>query len=80
MCISVVKQYIFTAGAKGGTEKSTAIRFLTTYLWKNGHDPLLLDMDEKNVMIIGVSIMGKAAKNATAARKRKTLGTNPICG
>ena len=39
---------MFTAGAKGGTGKSTAIRFLTTYLWKNGHDPLLLDMDDEN--------------------------------
>ena len=36
---------IFTAGAKGGTGKSTVARFLITYLRENGHDPLLLDMD-----------------------------------
>lgn len=39
---------IFTAGAKGGTGKSTAIRFLITYLREYGLDPLLLDMDDEN--------------------------------
>ena len=36
---------IFTAGAKGGTGKSTVTRFLITYLRERGHEPLLLDMD-----------------------------------
>ena len=36
---------IFTSGAKGGTGKSTVVRFLITYLRERGHDPLLLDMD-----------------------------------
>lgn len=39
---------LFTAGAKGGTGKSTAARFLITYLRKHGFDPLLLDMDDEN--------------------------------
>ena len=39
---------IFTAGAKGGTGKSTAVRFLTTYLRENGINPRLLDMDDEN--------------------------------
>ena len=39
---------IFSAGAKGGTGKSTAVRFLTTYLRENGHKPVLLDMDDEN--------------------------------
>jgi len=39
---------LFTAGAKGGTGKSTAIRFLTTYLREHGFDPLLLDLDDEN--------------------------------
>ena len=39
---------IFTAGAKGGTGKSTAVRFLTTYLRERGFSPLLLDMDDEN--------------------------------
>ena len=39
---------IFTAGAKGGTGKSTAVRFLTTYLREHGHNPVLLDMDDEN--------------------------------
>jgi len=39
---------IFAAGAKGGTGKSTAVRFLTTYLRENGHKPVLLDMDDEN--------------------------------
>jgi len=38
---------IFTAGAKGGTGKSTVARFLITYLRENGYDPLLLDMDNE---------------------------------
>lgn len=39
---------LFTAGAKGGTGKSTAARFLITYLREHGYDPLLLDMDDEN--------------------------------
>jgi len=39
---------IFTAGAKGGTGKSTALRFLITYLREKGFSPLLLDMDDEN--------------------------------
>ena len=39
---------IFTAGAKGGTGKSTIIRFLITYLRERGYEPLLLDMDNEN--------------------------------
>jgi len=37
-----------TAGAKGGTGKSTAARFLITYLRDHGADPLLLDLDDEN--------------------------------
>ena len=39
---------LFTAGAKGGTGKSTAVRFLITYLRDHGADPLLLDLDDEN--------------------------------
>ena len=39
---------LFTAGAKGGTGKSTAARFLVTYLREHGAEPLLLDLDEEN--------------------------------
>jgi len=39
---------LFTAGAKGGTGKSTAARFLITYLREHGLDPLLVDMDDEN--------------------------------
>jgi hypothetical protein len=39
---------LFTAGAKGGTGKSTAVRFLITYLREHGADPLLLDLDDEN--------------------------------
>jgi len=39
---------IFTAGAKGGTGKTTAIRFLTTYLREQGFNPLLFDMDDES--------------------------------
>ena len=39
---------IFTAGAKGGTGKSTAICLLINFLRKHGHKPLLLDMDNEN--------------------------------
>ncbi len=39
---------IFTAGAKGGTGKSTAARFLVTFLREHGADPLLLDLDDEN--------------------------------
>jgi hypothetical protein len=39
---------LFTAGAKGGTGKSTAARFLITYLRERGSDPLLLDLDDEN--------------------------------
>ena len=39
---------LFTSGAKGGTGKSTAARFLVTYLREHGADPLLLDLDDEN--------------------------------
>jgi len=39
---------IFTAGAKGGTGKSTAIRLLITYLREQGFKPLILDMDDES--------------------------------
>ena len=39
---------LFTAGAKGGTGKSTAARFLITYMRKHGADPLLVDLDDEN--------------------------------
>jgi hypothetical protein len=39
---------LFTAGAKGGTGKSTAVRFVITYLREHNVDPLLLDLDEEN--------------------------------
>jgi hypothetical protein len=39
---------LFTAGAKGGTGKSTAVRFLITCLRERGADPLLLDLDDEN--------------------------------
>src|SRR5881397_1877150 len=39
---------LFTAGAKGGTGKSTAARFLITYLRDHGADPLLFDLDDEN--------------------------------
>ena len=39
---------IFTAGAKGGTGKSTAMRFLITYLREHEMNPLLLDLDDES--------------------------------
>jgi MinD-like ATPase involved in chromosome partitioning or flagellar assembly len=39
---------IFTAGAKGGTGKSTAARFLITALRDRQFHPLLLDLDDEN--------------------------------
>ncbi len=39
---------LFTAGAKGGTGKSTAARFLITWLREHGANPLLLDLDDEN--------------------------------
>jgi hypothetical protein len=39
---------IFTAGAKGGTGKSTAARFLITALRDRQLNPLLLDLDDEN--------------------------------
>jgi CobQ/CobB/MinD/ParA nucleotide binding domain len=39
---------LFTVGAKGGTGKSTAARFLITYLRQHGANPLLLDLDDEN--------------------------------
>ena len=39
---------LFTAGAKGGSGKSTAARLVITYLREHGEDPLLLDLDDEN--------------------------------
>jgi hypothetical protein len=39
---------IFTAGAKGGSGKTTAARFLITYLRDRGRRPLILDLDDEN--------------------------------
>ena len=39
---------LFTAGAKGGSGKSTAARFVITYLRDHGANPLLLDLDDEN--------------------------------
>jgi len=39
---------LFTPGAKGGSGKSTAVRFLVTYLREHGANPLLMDLDDEN--------------------------------
>jgi CobQ/CobB/MinD/ParA family nucleotide binding protein len=39
---------IFTAGAKGGSGKTTAARFLITYLQEKESSPLILDLDDEN--------------------------------
>ncbi len=39
---------IFTAGAKGGSGKTTAARFLITYLQDRWYSPLILDLDDEN--------------------------------
>ncbi len=39
---------IFTAGAKGGSGKTTAARLLITYLQEKGTSPLILDLDDEN--------------------------------
>ena len=39
---------LFTAGAKGGTGKSTAVRLIISWLREHGADPLLLDLDDEN--------------------------------
>ena len=39
---------IFTAGAKGGSGKTTAARFLITYFQEKGTSPLILDLDDEN--------------------------------
>jgi len=39
---------IFTGGAKGGAGKSTAVRFLITYVKEKGLNPLLLDMNTES--------------------------------
>ena len=38
----------FTAGAKGGSGKTTAAKFLITYLREHGESPLLMDLDDEN--------------------------------
>ena len=44
----MASKVIFTAGAKGGTGKSTAARLLITFLRQNDADPLLLDLDDES--------------------------------
>ena len=39
---------LFTAGAKGGSGKTTAAKFLVTYLREHGEIPLLMDLDDEN--------------------------------
>jgi MinD-like ATPase involved in chromosome partitioning or flagellar assembly len=39
---------IFTAGAKGGTGKSTATRFIVTCLRERQLNPLIMDLDDEN--------------------------------
>ena len=38
----------FTAGAKGGSGKTTAAKFLVTYLREHSELPLLMDLDDEN--------------------------------
>jgi hypothetical protein len=44
----MISTILFTAGAKGGSGKSTAARFVITYLRDHGANPLLLDLDDEN--------------------------------
>jgi MinD-like ATPase involved in chromosome partitioning or flagellar assembly len=44
----MASKILFTAGAKGGTGKSTAARLLITFLRQNDADPLLLDFDDES--------------------------------
>lgn len=39
---------IFTAGAKGGSGKTTAARFILSYLHDHDLSPLILDLDDEN--------------------------------
>ena len=40
-----------TVGAKGGTGKSTALRYLITYLQEAGIEPFLIDADDENATL-----------------------------
>ena len=62
---------LFTAGAKGGSGKSTAVRFLVTYLREQGANPLLMDLDDENKTLsrffpeaVTVEIRKKASHDA----------------
>ena len=39
---------ILTAGAKGSSGRTTAARFLITYLQEKGTSPLILNLDDEN--------------------------------
>jgi cellulose biosynthesis protein BcsQ len=44
----MLSRILFTVGAKGGSGKSTAARFIVTYLREHGIDPLLMELDDEN--------------------------------
>ena len=66
---------LFTAGAKGGSGKSTAVRFLVTYLREHGANPLLMDLDDENKTLsrffpeaVSVGIKKKSSHDALVHR------------
>jgi hypothetical protein len=46
--MTVSSKVVFTAGAKGGSGKTTAARFLLSYLQDHQISPLVMDLDDEN--------------------------------
>ena len=74
---------VFTAGAKGGSGKSTAARFLVTYLREQGADPLLMDLDDENKTLSrffpeAVSVEIKKKSSHDVLIERALSGRHPL--
>jgi MinD-like ATPase involved in chromosome partitioning or flagellar assembly len=63
---------LFTAGAKGGTGKSTALRYLINWYQQAGIEPYLIDADDEN------ATLSRFFPNAVKVEPRRTKSYDAI--
>jgi MinD-like ATPase involved in chromosome partitioning or flagellar assembly len=68
----MASKILFTAGAKGGTGKSTALRYIIDWLQDAGIEPLLIDADDEN------STMSRFFPQALKVEPRRTKSYDVI--
>jgi hypothetical protein len=81
--MTMPSKVLFTAGAKGGSGKTTAVRFILSYLHDHNASPLIMDLDDENQTLtrfypeaLGVDIHQEFAHDVLI--EKATCGKHPL--